>query len=34
LTAARLGGAALWSAGLIHAAIGALFIYALAHVRR
>jgi hypothetical protein len=30
-TAAGLGGAALWSAGLIHAAIGALFVYALAN---
>jgi hypothetical protein len=27
---AGLGGAALWSAGLFHAAIGVLFIYALA----
>ncbi len=29
-TAAGLGGAALWSAGLIHAVIGVLFVYALA----
>jgi hypothetical protein len=29
-TAVGLGGAALWSAGLVHAAIGALFVYALA----
>ena len=28
-TAVGLGGAALWSAGLIHAAIGALFVYAV-----
>jgi hypothetical protein len=33
-TAVALGGAALWSAGLIHAAIGALFVYALSRVRR
>jgi hypothetical protein len=33
-TAVGFGGAALWSAGLVHAAIGALFVYALAHVRR
>jgi hypothetical protein len=33
-TAAGLGGAALWSAGVIHAAIGALFVYALANARR
>ncbi|RPI38907.1 MAG: hypothetical protein EHM67_10700 [Hyphomicrobiaceae bacterium] len=29
-TAVGLGGEALWSAGLVHAAIGALFVYALA----
>jgi hypothetical protein len=33
-TAVGLGGAALWSTGLVHAAIGALFVYALAHVER
>jgi hypothetical protein len=33
-TSVGLGGAALWSAGLIHAAIGALFVYALASARR
>jgi hypothetical protein len=33
-TAVALGGAALWSAGLIHAAIGALFVYSLARLRR
>jgi hypothetical protein len=32
--AAGLGGAALWSAGLFHAGIGALFAYALAVERR
>ena len=32
-TAAGLGGTALWSAGLIHAAIGAPFVYALARPR-
>ena len=31
---AGIGGAALWSAGLVHAAIGALFVYALAKARR
>lgn len=29
-TAVGLGGAALWSTGLVHAVIGALFVYALA----
>ena len=29
-TAAVIGGAALWSTGLIHAVIGVLFVYALA----
>src|SRR5262245_33754955 len=29
-TAVGLGGAASWSTGLVHAAIGALFVYALA----
>lgn len=29
-TAAGIGGAGLWSTGLIHAAIGALLVYALA----
>ncbi len=32
-TAASVGGAALWSTGLIHAVIGALFVYALARTR-
>ncbi|MGD9501815.1 MAG: hypothetical protein AB7V40_04940 [Methyloceanibacter sp.] len=32
-TARDIGGAALWSTGLIHAAIGALFVYALARAR-
>ena len=32
-TAAGIGGAALWSTGLIHAAIGALFVVALARAR-
>ena len=32
-TATGLGGAALWSAGLIHAAISALFVYALTSAR-
>ncbi len=32
-SAAGIGGAALWGAGLIHAVIGALFIYALARDR-
>jgi hypothetical protein len=31
--APRIGGAALWGAYLIHAAIGALFVYALARDR-
>jgi len=31
---AALGGAALWGAGLFHALIGALFVYALAARRR
>jgi hypothetical protein len=30
----RRGVAALWSAGLIHAAIGTLFVYALASASR
>src|SRR5262245_50869699 len=33
-TAVELGGAALWSTGLVHAAIGALLVYALASARR
>ena len=33
-TAAIIGGAALWSTGLIHAAIGALFVYALSRITR
>lgn len=32
-SAAGIGGAALWGAGVIHAAIGALFVYALARDR-
>ena len=32
--AAIIGGAALWSTGLIHAAIGALFVYALSRITR
>ena len=32
-SAAGIGGAALWGAGVIHAAIGALFVYALARGR-
>jgi len=32
-TAASIGGAALWSTGLIHTAIGALFVVALARTR-
>ncbi len=32
--AAVIGGAALWSTGLIHAVIAALFVYALAGARR
>lgn len=32
-TARALGGAPLWSTGLIHAVIGALFVYALARAR-
>jgi hypothetical protein len=32
-TAVGLGGAALWSAGLIHATIGALFAYTLAKTK-
>jgi len=33
-TAAVIGGAALWSTGLIHAVIGVLFVYALARPAR
>ena len=32
-TAAGIGGASLWSTGLIHAAIGALFVVVLARAR-
>ncbi len=33
-TARDIGGAALWGAGLVHAAIGTLFVYALGSARR